>query len=177
MAVDFSGDARRERVAGAKNAPSKIFIALTKPETARPNRHPEGMPDRSRGLSAATPQEPPGRNFRIPRGCQNASLLKLFEAAAMHSLRLLVPRLVLSASDTPSGCDFMPPDSGGLRPPATFFQPFGLESDLLLLLPADFHSTPMIVETKLPLAEALASTTQFMPPKLEIGNAPARRLI
>ena len=38
----------------------------------------------------------------------------------------MVPVLALLASDTPSGCGSRPPCSGGLRPPATFWQPFGL---------------------------------------------------
>jgi len=51
----------------------------------------------------------------------------------------------------------LPPDSGGLRPPATFCQSFGLESGIPQSVPADFHSTPTISETKAPRAGVLTS--------------------
>src|SRR5690349_19198773 len=42
---------------------------------ARAHGQPEGLPDISRGLSAATPPESIRKTSRIPEGCQNRSML------------------------------------------------------------------------------------------------------
>jgi hypothetical protein len=80
---------------------------------------PGGLPDISRGLSAATPPEPVRKTARIPEGCQNRSTLASRNGSS-EPLAPLRGGFVFRAS------------AGGVvalhapQPPANFFETSGL---------------------------------------------------